>query len=69
MSPMAMQRLAADGGRSPLVFHDLSRLLGHENIDPVVQKSRYQPSHERAFATCCSSRPPTVLSGHVHAYA
>ena len=45
---MAMKRFAADGGQSALVFHDLSRLFGHENIDLFVRKSRYQPPHERA---------------------
>ena len=49
MSPVAMQRFAGDGARSRLVFHDLSRLFGHENIDLFVRKSRYQPPHERAF--------------------
>jgi DNA-binding transcriptional LysR family regulator len=49
MSPVAMKRFAADGGPSALVFHDLSRLFGHENIDLFVRKSRYQPPHERAF--------------------
>ncbi len=49
MSPMAIKRFAAEGGRSPLVFHDLSRLFGHENINLFVRKSRYQPPHERAF--------------------
>jgi DNA-binding transcriptional LysR family regulator len=44
-----MKRFAADGGQSALVFHDLSRLFGHENIDLFVRKSRYQPPHERAF--------------------
>jgi len=46
---VAMKRFAADGGQSALVFHDLSRLFGHENIDLFVRKSRYQPPHERAF--------------------
>lgn len=49
MSPVAMKRLASETGRESIVFHDLSRLFGHENIDLFVRKSRYQPPHERAF--------------------
>ena len=49
MSPVAMQRVTGEGRRSPLVFHDLSRLFGHENIDLFVRRSRYQPAHEKAF--------------------
>lgn len=49
MSPLAMRRMAGDTRRSPLVFHDLSRVFGHENIDLFVRRSRYQPAHEKAF--------------------
>jgi LysR family carnitine catabolism transcriptional activator len=49
MSPVAMQRMAGEGGRGPLVFHDMSRLFGHENINLFVRRSRYQPAHEKAF--------------------
>lgn len=49
MSPVAMQRLAPGGRRDPLVFHDVSRLFGHENIDLFVRRARYQPAHEKAF--------------------
>jgi len=49
MRPLAMQRMTGDGRRGPLVFHDMSRLFGHENIDLFVRRSRYQPAHEKAF--------------------
>jgi len=48
MSPVVMKRSAADG-RSHLVFHDLSRLFGHENIELFVRRARFQPPHEKAF--------------------
>lgn len=51
MSPVAIGRLAAEGRRSPLVFHDMSRLFGHENIDLFVRRARYQPPHEKAFCS------------------
>ncbi len=43
-----MRRFGRDGG-DHLVFHDLSRLFGHENIDLCVRRSRFQPPHEKAF--------------------
>lgn len=49
MSPVAMQRMTGEGRRTPLVFHDVSRLFGHENIELFVRRSRYQPAHEKAF--------------------
>jgi DNA-binding transcriptional LysR family regulator len=48
MSPVAMKRFAGDG-RSQLVFHDLSRLFGHESIELFVRRARFQPPHEKAF--------------------
>lgn len=48
MSPVAIKRLAADG-RSRLVFHDLSRLFGHESIGLFIRRARFQPPHEKAF--------------------
>ena len=59
MSPLAMQRMAAESRRGPLVFHDMSRLFGHETIDLCVRRSRFQPPHEKAFCdmlldACCS---------------
>lgn len=60
MSPVAMQRFAAEGRRNALVFHDMSRLFGHENIDLFVRRARYQPAHEKAFCdmllAACRSR-------------
>jgi LysR family carnitine catabolism transcriptional activator len=48
MSPVAMTRLSHDD-HNQLVFHDMARLFGHENIDLFVRRSRYQPPHEKAF--------------------
>ena len=48
MSPVKMRRFGRDGG-DHLVFHDLSRLFGYENIDLCVRRSRFQPPHEKAF--------------------
>lgn len=49
MSPLAIQRMTVESRRGPLVFHDMSRLFGFENIDLFVRRSRYQPAHEKAF--------------------
>lgn len=48
MSPLSIKRMTA-AGRGPLVFHDMSRLFGHENIDLYTRRARYQPAHEKAF--------------------
>ena len=48
ISPVAMKRFAGNS-RGQIVFHDLSRLFGHENIELFVRRARFQPPHEKAF--------------------
>ena len=47
VQPVAFE--LAGNGRGQIVFHDLSRLFGHENIELFIRRARFQPPHEKAF--------------------